>query len=178
MKLNRFYRDTLHAGAEQIEQLRATIAAQSAVIAMAREALRNANSIIPCAMYQEALDAIAALPQSLGRHCEYNGGTCTRDGCKHGCQAEKLRQGSALPTVKERLTVQDAWLPVETAPKDGTRILLLSERYGVREARFYRDNLEGTDFYDVMIGGGPLTIFYDATHWQPLPPAPQTKGEV
>lgn len=63
------------------------------------------------------------------------------------------------------------WQPIETAPKDGTRIWIYSERRGTREARFYQEFEDGTSWYDVMVGGGPMTIFYDATHWMPLPAA-------
>ena len=66
------------------------------------------------------------------------------------------------------------WQPIETAPVDGSRILINTERRGVREAKFYMGNPDdGFCFYDNMVGGGPMTIFYDATHWMPLPEPPK-----
>jgi len=65
-----------------------------------------------------------------------------------------------------------SWQPIKTAPKDGTRIIIFSERRGAREARFYRENEEGAEWFDVIVGGGPVTHFYDATHWMPLPQEP------
>jgi len=61
------------------------------------------------------------------------------------------------------------WRPIETAPKNKDRVLIFSEKRGVREARFYHENSDGNVWYDTMVGGGPMTIFYDATHWMPLP---------
>lgn len=67
----------------------------------------------------------------------------------------------------------NGWQPIETAPRDGTRILIYSERRGVREARFHGGDVDhGFCFYDSIVGGGPLTVFYDVTHWMPLPPPP------
>ncbi len=59
------------------------------------------------------------------------------------------------------------WMPIETAPKDGRRIMLAHSSY-VGEG--YRD--QQGNFMDVAIGL-PITPF---SHWQPLPPPP-TAGE-
>lgn len=76
------------------------------------------------------------------------------------------------------------WQKIETAPKDGTRILVYGGTYysdgggsamsyddyplvEVREARWYRDDwcLGFGNGYDVELWGKP-------THWMPLPPPP------
>jgi hypothetical protein len=77
-----------------------------------------------------------------------------------------------ITTVHNEKGRKMEWQPIETAPKDKERVLIFSERRGVREARFYCENSDGTVWYDTMVGGGPMTIFYDATHWMPLPAPP------
>ena len=68
------------------------------------------------------------------------------------------------------------WQPIYSAPKNKKRVLIFSEKRGVRVARFYYENSDGTVWYDMMVGGGPMTIFYDVTHWMPLPAAPLHAG--
>jgi hypothetical protein len=59
------------------------------------------------------------------------------------------------------------WQPIETAPKDGTRVLLLlSNReifsgWGTEREGFYRYHADGSD-----IG------WLNPTHWMPIPSAP------
>lgn len=86
----------------------------------------------------------------------------------------------ALLDALDKAEKDSEWQPIETAPRNATRILINSERRGVREAKFLGGNAEvGLCFYDTMVGGGPMTIFYDTTHWKPLPAPPaieQAKG--
>ncbi len=56
------------------------------------------------------------------------------------------------------------WLPIETAPRDGTTVLLW--------AAGWRNPLTGwtygaDDWQDLRAAGSP------PTHWQPLPPPPE-----
>ena len=77
------------------------------------------------------------------------------------------------------------WQPIETAPRDGTEILLsngfvvaqgayLYDEGGIREHRDLDGNYIGqdeSDGYDGWVdfsGGMP-----DPTHWMPLPPPPE-----
>lgn len=81
------------------------------------------------------------------------------------------------------------WQPIETAPKDGTWILLTGgniEEWDVDEevtnnppivtARFYRIEWWGSDLFDWYIApydSGLLHISYEnPTHWMPLPALP------
>jgi len=59
------------------------------------------------------------------------------------------------------------WQPIETAPKDGTFILLYDKNVGVHQGRWI-----GSPF---SMGWRQCSNFgmYDATHWMPLPPPPQ-----
>lgn len=60
------------------------------------------------------------------------------------------------------------WMPVETAPKDGTRILLYREGWAENVAVCWWSNSQ--DEWEVAAG---LCPFYDATHWIKLPTDPE-----
>jgi len=81
------------------------------------------------------------------------------------------------------------WMPIETAPLDETEILILTSR-GVTQARFspgewtthheYGPEYSGAvwvccdDTWQVEIEETPEGNFHgEATHWMPLPEAPQ-----
>jgi len=63
---------------------------------------------------------------------------------------------------------ESAWQPIETAPKDGT-LILLSRKHSM-VVGYWNDEWETWKFH---IDG----LFNSATHWQPLPAAPQHTGE-
>jgi len=59
------------------------------------------------------------------------------------------------------------WEPIETAPKDGTRVLLFRREWAEAMAVcFYRASL---DEWTTAAGG---CVFIGATHWSRLPDAP------
>ena len=55
------------------------------------------------------------------------------------------------------------WQPIETAPKDGTRVIVLEGDGDVSLADFY----DGRWFYSVA-----HDEMFDPTHWMPLPDPP------
>ena len=71
------------------------------------------------------------------------------------------------------------WQPIETAPKDGTRILV---PYPI----FDPGNLTASpDRYEIIVvhwrevgwvSDGAWMLHEDPTHWMPLPPPPHTEG--
>lgn len=72
------------------------------------------------------------------------------------------------PRGENAVGVVEAWQPIETAPKDGTRFLAVC---GTGQTRLVRWADYGGDRYP--IGDSPGTIWDDhPTHWMPLPPAP------
>jgi hypothetical protein len=75
------------------------------------------------------------------------------------------------------------WQPIETAPMDGTRILVFFKRsgIGVREVAWMEPanaDWESWCVDDLKHGPFPLRRWCDgdATHWMPLPSAPGGDG--
>jgi hypothetical protein len=66
----------------------------------------------------------------------------------------------------------EGWRPIETAPQDGARILLLW-KHRPASVGWWTDEESGTGWKcdgDMVV---PAAAYQsDATHWQPLPPAP------
>lgn len=64
---------------------------------------------------------------------------------------------------------ETAWQPIETAPKDGTHVLVWSKSWGPTQAFFISEDDE--DYYE-----GWVAYHADQeiapTHWMPLPAAP------
>ena len=93
---------------------------------------------------------------------------------------EALAKLCALAVAKER--EECAWQPIETAPKDGTNVLLIN-RKGNQAAGLWMNSLLGVGWY-LRGGNQPDTFFNDhhgPTHWMPLPPPPsaiRARGEA
>ena len=91
-------------------------------------------------------------------------------------------QWSELPLRITRLrAVISEWQPIESAPKDGTEIILswwtleqISRKRMVTAGRFDKDNGDGEPHFEAW-----TSCFWDGwdtiptpTHWQPLPAPP------
>jgi hypothetical protein len=63
------------------------------------------------------------------------------------------------------------WLPIETAPKDGTEILVMDGVYGVHGAVWKHHRGKTDWFHHCNLGWIP-----SARYWMPLPPAPTNKS--
>jgi hypothetical protein len=71
------------------------------------------------------------------------------------------------------------WRPIETAPMDGTHVLLFGRQDPHTEVNIvgpfvfsgYWDKIDGSWCSAGSTWTGP---FYDATHWRPLPDPPLT----
>jgi hypothetical protein len=65
------------------------------------------------------------------------------------------------------------WLPIETAPMDGTNVLLVN-RKGHMACGLWRDGILGRGWF--LRGGNEPNVFFNdhhgPTHWMPLPEAP------
>jgi hypothetical protein len=83
----------------------------------------------------------------------------------------------------ERLNSQSGWQPIETAPRDGTHILLgvdIATVWIVRNGRYdkcehstpYDPNDEGWWCYRHSVTQEKLEGIYEPTHWMPMPDEP------
>jgi hypothetical protein len=70
------------------------------------------------------------------------------------------------------------WQPIETAPKDGTAVLVFGERYstpngtpGIAVARWYEDGFPPQTWWGTA---GNSLVVQCPSHWMPLPPPPDT----
>lgn len=107
-------------------------------------------------VYKAMIAARPAAPDLVSQNTEY-----PRD--KNSCSPE-TRCNAAAPVT------DDAWQPIETAPRDGTRILGTCEGavfemlwmpcYSNNEIPGWTDNFEHLNEYE-------------PTHWMPLPPSPK-----
>jgi hypothetical protein len=64
------------------------------------------------------------------------------------------------------------WQPIETAPKDGTRVLLANRRYRFVDAGHYWRNANKRHPRKRWVWNGWPR--HEPTHWQPLPAPPKT----
>lgn len=74
----------------------------------------------------------------------------------------------------EPQTVHGDWLPIDTAPKDGTRVLLFVEPYEYHEP--FRDSADWRDighWTEHNRGGWVHHVPGNPTHWQPAPNPPE-----
>lgn len=73
--------------------------------------------------------------------------------------------------------MRDAWRPIETAPKDGTRVLVFDPIHGQRAASLMT-SIEDRDeqwVYARILGSDAVAFICHPTHWRPLP-APPSDG--
>ena len=77
-------------------------------------------------------------------------------------EARGFRDGQAAQAA-----VATGWMPIETAPKDGTLILIREQRCSGLAVMY----LHGWKYESGNI------CYLEPTHWRPLPPAPSTEGE-
>ena len=77
--------------------------------------------------------------------------------------AQGFREGQAAAQA----AVAAGWMPIETAPKDGTLILIREQRCSGLAVMY----LHGWKYESGNI------CYLEPTHWRPLPPAPSTEGE-
>lgn len=79
------------------------------------------------------------------------------------------------------------WMPIESAPMDGTRVLLWHDSYRTPMAGYglTRDdgdmwNVNGTTAHESLRARCPARLYASPTHWQPLPapPAALAAGDV
>ncbi len=129
----------------------------------------------------EAAEVLEAITNHLGTHP-----VISREEVKYRVSnlAQRLRaeadSRSAPQAVNESLTT--AWQPIETAPKDGTEVLVCCEHPNLYSPTTgvwatYHPNSQGVETWRTSaIGGNKMG---NVTHWMPLPspPASNEAGE-
>lgn len=58
------------------------------------------------------------------------------------------------------------WQPIETAPRDGTEIIILNFSGRVFRGKCKPEDEEDNEWWEEY---NSLTIYHDPTHWMPLP---------
>ena len=79
-----------------------------------------------------------------------------------------------IKAALESKAVPDGWQPIETAPKDGTMVLLYGEPYNSAGEKIYVGQWDKDSFcfwFDCCSYGPECK----ATHWMPLPPPPEVE---
>jgi len=89
----------------------------------------------------------------------------------HFCSPNGSTEIEAIAAWNDR--TPEPWLPIETAPKDGTKVILRSISYNIQEQEIVRI----MDNYWTNSGWRCHDPNYRFTHWQPLPAGP-TKEET
>ena len=80
--------------------------------------------------------------------------------------AAELRR---LHAENERLREALRWRPIDTAPRDGVRVLVYRDGYAESVAVAWFNSTGGGDACWVPVNG---SVWPEATHWMPLPDAP------
>jgi hypothetical protein len=86
---------------------------------------------------------------------------------------DRGRRDAMLALLRASAAKEDVWRPIETAPKDGTRVILGWPGGGVRYG-FYLDNSRTSPPWAGWRGPSMELPFPSPppTHWQPLPAPP------
>ncbi|WP_176928754.1 DUF551 domain-containing protein [Variovorax sp. YR634] len=72
---------------------------------------------------------------------------------------------------RETAEIAGQWQPIETAPKDGTSILLYTSE-GIIEGYWSHNDWEQSPCHATYDGCGGVAINCRPTHWMPLPAPP------
>ena len=70
---------------------------------------------------------------------------------------------------------EGGWRPIESAPRDGTVIMLSRPFWTVPFVGRWTTSKHGEGWHDDNVDEGPLLS--PMTHWQPLPPPPTVSRE-
>lgn len=125
----------------------------------------NVGDQWPCALCHSQPAALGSTEEPPDTSHVYVGGYEIDPRNPTTCQiCGKHPDQHAAPAPSDRPT----WQPIETAPKDGSRVLI-AWADGMVTAGYY-----GKHFSSGEQGWFTANGFYiSPTHWQPLPPAPQ-----
>ena len=86
-----------------------------------------------------------------------------------GLEKDVIDFREKLELLNQSNPPQLEWLDIETAPKDGTNILITNKANDTFVCH-YREGFWYSDFYDGYDYG---YLFSEPTHWRPLPKPPE-----
>jgi hypothetical protein len=104
-------------------------------------------------------------------------------------ELSELERQKLARAGRDSIPCQHGWRPIDTAPKDGSRFLVLCEGYkdeadldifqAVYEYEFGIDDYEFTLYVPMPCDkrGTYEFLYRDATHWMPLPEPPPKESE-
>lgn len=100
--------------------------------------------------------------------------TCDRCEAEATVPVERLT-AAALAAIAAYEAAQ--WQPIESAPRDGTRVLVCTGPVGAFKVRRYYVTHWLSRQHDRFGNGWSFDGdgFINPTHWRPLPPPPETK---
>lgn len=87
------------------------------------------------------------------------------------------KQRDDLQSELEQCRKDAEWQPIDTAPKDGTSILIYTGE-GIVEASYQYGNWEQAPCYATYEGCGGVALSCKPTHWKPLPQPPVTDAAI
>lgn len=112
----------------------------------------------------------------IGIECGCGEASCTAD-------ADNLRDALAqivrLKAELESLRKVSAWQPIETAPKDGLKVLVYDESFGLPQKAWFGKDQFNEEYEGWLFGDGDdysCGMYFtpiNPTHWMPLPKPPQ-----
>ena len=87
----------------------------------------------------------------------------------HQFKVDLIKRAEAAESALARMQEAGQWQPIETAPKDGTVVLWVPNRYPhVSVGSYWNSSDEGLTWGWWTQSGSRV----EPTHWQPLPPSP------
>lgn len=130
-----------------------------------------AKATVPEGLLDASMQAMRAAESALSLASSYRSITTGFDGEKIETALKLLRDAIAIRSAPTAATEngdgRDAWQPIETAPKDGTELLLIATRHSMLMP--HPETIVGA--YRQGWWSGPSTLSH-VTHWMPLPAAP------
>lgn len=127
-----------------------------------------AEQLLPCPFCGPGQSVVSAWLDDVSNRWRVGCGRC---GCSTGIHTRDESEAPAIAAWNRRAS---PWRPIETAPRDGTRVLLATKqgvqfvgKYTDAESRFpwHRDYTD-TYFAKAQLSG-----------WQPLPAAPEVRND-
>ena len=135
---------------------------------VAEEAWQAARSAPAAPM--EMPEPIAQISMASTGHIEWRHGLMVREVTPLDGQALYTEQQvRELLAAAPKLPQGDCWLPIESAPKDGSEILLVSRKCRIANGCWMTAN-------DKVGAWMWPYVLQEPTHWMPLPQPPQEEG--